>query len=277
VSIKKKGITPVLAHLLVFVVIFSLFLSSYYIFYPYISKMKSKSEIKKVENDLIELTEKLSIVIERKNKQFLSLLVDKGKITLLPYKNFIIYEIEVPYSPYYYSWYDILNNRPMPIDMCEESNNKLVNCTVEKLGANCIKKSNFLYSCYFPALNNITVDYLLVDKYEITQDQTDKGKVVFINTKPVLRVVKDAPPCSLYVNVEYSQKKEKLTYYIVCNIKKKRETCIIPVLTGNLVATPVVKTNIVINYKKEEYVPNFNYYNCKDAYLRYIEIKTIRR
>lgn len=273
----KRSATPLLAYLLIFVIMFSMFLIAYYIFYPYLNKMRSKSEIKKIENDLIELTEKLSITIERKNKQFVSLIINKGRITLLPYKNFIIYEIEVPYSYYYYSWYDVLNNRPMPIDLCEEKGNMLANCTAEQLGAICNKKTNFLYTCYFPAFNNVSVDYLLVDKYEITQNLQDKGKNVFINTKPVPTIVKDAPPCSLYVNVEYSQKKEKLTYYIMCNIKQKRETCIVPVLTGNLVATPVVKANIIINYKKEEYIPNFNYYNCKDAYLRYIEIKMIRR
>ncbi len=273
----KKSANEVIGFVIIFSVLFGIFVSSYYFLYPLIKKTKSKSELKAIENDLIELTEKISRTIETKSNQYMTFIVQKGLLTIDHSVFGIKYTVTLPYSPYTNYWYDVLNGKPASIDVCNYENEgqtiQMKDCLAAKLHAQCKKIGENAYNCYFPVFN-INIQYYKIRKKDLGQNAEG---YVYISSKPMPKLINNNDICSLYVQSLYSKEREKLNYYIICNVRKVDNTCYIPRIEGNLVASPVTTGQIVISYEGEDYLPNFNYFGCSEAYIENIKVNLIRR
>ncbi|MEO2154405.1 MAG: hypothetical protein ABGW69_01205 [Nanoarchaeota archaeon] len=273
---EKKSASEVIGYLVIFIILFAIFSASYFFIYPLIKKSRAKSELQSIENDIIELATKLSKTFNDKTNNYMTFVIDKGILTIDNSVFGIVYKVQVAYSPYTIFWYDILNNKPAPVDVCEynetNGNIELKNCLAQKLNAKCQKISEGILNCYFPQLN-VNLQYVKISKKDLGENENG---FYYMSAKPIFRVVDNENLCSVYVHSLFSQKNEQLTYYIICNIRKIGNTCYIPHIAGNVVATPVSYAKLQISYEGEKYLPDFNYFGCDNAYIENVKITMIR-
>ncbi len=268
----KKGDSEIIGFMVLFVVLFSIFLSSYYFIQPLLEKSRSKTTIKEIEYNLIQLAKKLSKALETRTQQFYVFPVIKGRLSVCKSCFGFYYFVEVPYSPYIYSWYDIINQKGVSLDLCQinTTNDKLINCLAENGVCKDLEGYSGRKICTYPMLFNVSVVYKLVPAKALGINSSED---YYVSERPSFRVVnKNEDWCSLY-EITLPGKRDKIFYYITCNILKKKNTCFVPFIEGSGVLTPVSNRKIVISYEGDIYIPNFPYFGCSDAYIRKLKIE----
>jgi len=157
---RKKSATTIIGFLVIFTIAFTVFLSSYYFIKPLLEKSKSKTEVKEVEYNLIQLKNRLEKVIETKRQQFYTFPAIKGRLSVEKSSFGFYYLLQVPYSPYTYNWYDIINKKGVNLDICEiNENGKLKNCLAEKAYCENVEELSGYKVCNIPFLDNISIAY----------------------------------------------------------------------------------------------------------------------
>jgi hypothetical protein len=270
--IVKKGATAVIGFLIIFTIAFTVFLSSYYFIKPLLEKSRSKTVVREVEYNLIQLKDRLEKVLETKRQQFYTFPITEGRLSVDKSSFGFYYFLQVPYSPYTYSWYDIINKKGVSLDICEidSATGSLINCLAENAKCEDLEGFNGYKICYYPFLDNISVTYRKVPGATIGLED---DKEYYISLKPSFKVVKKGESlCSIY-EITLPGKMDKISYYITCNILKEGSTCYIPKIVGSIVLVPVSNKKVVLSFQKEKYIPNFNYFGCFDGYIEEVKVE----